>query len=168
MTWLDIVLGVLLVMAAVLEMSRGFGRAIFDALALYGALWLAESLSHTLDAAFFHPNTSISHCWTFGVLFLTFGALAFLVSGFVYHSTLLNMGMFEGLLGLGAGVAVGMILAHAVVRIVAMSDPTGHGSLLIADSFLGNEMLRFTTYHSFIETLSGVTASHRELPNVAG
>lgn len=169
MTWLDIVLGVLLVGVAVLEMGRGFGRAIFDALALYAALWLSGAAARALEAATFHPNTAFSHCWTFGLLFLTFGALGLLVSRFVYHSTLVNAGMFEGLLGLGAGLAVGMILAHGLVRVAVLADPAGQsGARVVAESFLGNEMLSFTTYHSVLATLSGVANTHRTLPNVNG
>lgn len=169
MTWLDIVLGILLVGVAALEMCRGFGRSVFDALALYGALWLADAATHYVDAAAFHPNTPISHGLTFGLLFLTFGALALLVSRFVYHATLVHTGMFEGLLGALAGLAVGMILAHGLVRLVVLSDIAGQsGARLVSESFLGNEMLSFTTYHSMLTTLNDATNTHRTLPNVSG
>jgi len=168
MTWLDIVLGVLLIGVAVLEMCRGFGRAVFDALALYAALWLSDAAARALGAATFHPNTPFSHGWTFGLLFLTFGSLGLLLSKFVYYSTLANAGMFEGLLGIGAGLAVGMILAHGLVRVAVLSDLGGQsGARLVSESFLGNEMLSFTTYHSVLATLTGVTNTHRELPNVS-
>lgn len=169
MTWLDIVLGVLLVGVAVLEMCRGFGRSVFDALALYGALWLSDAAAHYVSVAAFHPNTPVSHGLTFGVLFLTFGALAVLVSRLVYHATLIHTGMFEGLLGAVAGLAVGMILAHGLVRMVVLSDPAGQsGTRLVSESFLGSEMLSFTTYHSVLATLTDATNTHRALPNVSG
>ena len=169
MTWLDIVLGMLLVGVAVLEMCRGFGRSVFDALALYGALWLSDAAAHYVDAATFHPNTPISHGLTFGLLFVTFGALGILTSRLVYHATLVNTGMFEGLFGIFAGLAVGMILAHGLVRVVVLSDPAGQsGARLVSESFLGNEMLSFTTYHSVLATLTDATNTHRALPNVSG
>lgn len=165
MTWLDIILGVLLVGVAVVEMCRGFGRSIFDALALYGALWLSDAATRFIPAG----STPLSHGCLFGLLFLTFGALSIVVSRIVYHATLVHTGMFEGLLGAVAGVAVGMILAHGLVRTVILSDTAGQsGARLVSESFLGSEMLSFTTYHSVLETLTGITNTHRALPNVAG
>lgn len=169
MTWLDIVLGILLVGVAVLEMCRGFGRSVLDALALYGALWLSDAAMHYVESIAFHPNTPFSHGWTFGLLFLTFGTLGILVSRFVYHATLIHTGMFEGLFGAIAGLAVGMILAHGMMRVVVLSDTVDHaGVRLVSESFLGSEMLSFTTYHSVLATLTDATNTHRSLPNVSG
>ncbi len=169
MIWLDVVLVLLLLGVAALEMYRGFGRAVFDALALYGALWGANALSVPLAASIHvssHPG--VNHCASYGLLLVVLGALSLGVSRLVYNMTLMHTGMFEGLLGLGAGVAVGMMLAHGLVRVIVLSDPSGNAAQMVAGSFMGNEMLDFTTYHSVIDALSGAANTHRQLPDVNG
>lgn len=166
MNWIDIVLFIVIAAVAVLEMARGFGRAIFDALALYGALWVAEMLAAPLaDHLQFNPHHSVNHCVILAVLLLALGALAIVLSRFVYEATLINTGMFEGLLGLCAGVAVGMIAAHGIVRVLSMSDPAGVMLAIVHGSGLGSEMLSFSSYHSVLDTLTNLTAGHNDLPN---
>jgi uncharacterized membrane protein required for colicin V production len=166
--WLDVILVLLLLGVAGLEMFRGFGRAVLDALALYAALWSADALSIPL-AGNLHltAHADVNHCIAYGLLFLVLGALSLGLSRCVYNLTLMHTGMFEGLLGLAAGVAVGMMLAHGLVRVIVMSDSSGKAAQTVTESFMGNEMLSFTTYHSFIDTLSGETSTPRELPDVS-
>ena len=167
MHWLDIVLFLVIGTVSVAEMARGFGRAILDALAVYGALWAADALSVPLAASVhLSPHPSLNHCVAYAVTLLAFGSFSLAVARFIYGMTMLHTGMFEGLLGLGAGVAVGMMAAHSIVRVIAMSDPTGQSAQMVGDSFLGNEMLSFTTYHTFLNTLSGTTTLHRDLPDI--
>jgi uncharacterized membrane protein required for colicin V production len=166
--WLDVVLLLLLLGVAGLEMFRGFGRAVLDALALYGALWSADALSPSVaDNLRLTAHPDVNHCVAYGLLLLALGAASLGLSRLVYNLTLMHTGMFEGLLGLGAGLAVGMILAHGLVRVMVMSDPTGRAGQTVTESFLGNEMLSFTTYHSIIDTLSSDTATQRDLPDVS-
>jgi uncharacterized membrane protein required for colicin V production len=167
MNWLDIVLFLVIGVAALTEMSRGFGRAALDALGLYGALWVANALSIPLAASVhLDPHPAINHCVSYSVLFLVFGAFSLAVSRFVYGVTMFHTGMFDGMLGLVAGLAVGMMVAHGIARTVAMSDATGQNASVVTESFLGNEMLSFTTYHSVLDTLSGLTAPRHTIPDV--
>lgn len=167
MNWLDVVLFLVVGTAAILEMTRGFGRAALDALALYGALWAADALSIPLaSSVHLDPHATVNHGIAYGVLFLTFGAFSLTISRFVYSVTMFHTGMFEGLLGLSAGMAVGMMAAHGIVRVIAMSDVTGQGAQMVSDSFMGNEMLSFTTYHSVLNTLTNLTAAHPDPSNV--
>jgi uncharacterized membrane protein required for colicin V production len=167
MNWLDIVLFLVIGFAAFYEMTRGFGRAALDAFALYGALWAADALSVPFAGSVrLSPHPSLNHCIAYAVLLLVCGAFSLILSKFVYGMTMINTGMFEGLLGLGAGLGVGMMAAHGLVRVLAMSDPTGGALQTVTESFLGNEMLSFTTYHSVMSTLTNLTAGRHDLPNV--
>ena len=117
MNWLDITLGVLIVALAVVGLVRGFGKTVFDALALYAALWLASTLAPVLAAHLsLHAGTpGVNQSWAFGSLFVGSSAGMLLgVSWYVFGMTQLNAGMFDKLLGMVAGVAAGMILAHTV------------------------------------------------------
>ncbi len=168
MHWLDVVLGLVIGVIAIVEMTRGFGRAVLDALGLYGALWAANALATPLAASVHpSPHPSVNMCIAYGVALLAFGAFSLAVSRFVYGVTMLHMGMFESLLGLGAGVAVGMMAAHSIVRVMAMSDPTGGGAQTVSESFVGSEMLSFPTYHSVLNTMTGLTSGRRDTPDVS-
>jgi uncharacterized membrane protein required for colicin V production len=167
MNWLDIVLFLVIATAALLEMSRGFGRAALDALGLYAALWVANALSIPLaSSVHLNPHPEINQCVAYGLLLVVFGAFSLAVSRFVYGATMLHMGMFDGMLGLAAGLAVGMMMAHGIARTIAMSDATGQNAQIVSESFLGNEMLSFATYHSVLNSLTGMTAPRHTLPDV--
>ncbi len=165
MNWLDIVVLLILVGMAALESSRGFGQALLDALLLYGALWLADTCLPLL-APSLHlvAAPAANRGLAYGLLLAGFGSLAFLIGLHLHRQTMLDAGVCERMLGLAAGAAVGIIFAHSFVRLVALNLPGGTEASLIAGSFLGNEMLSFTTYHAFIAALTGDAPLHRTLP----
>jgi uncharacterized membrane protein required for colicin V production len=164
MNGLDVLIVLLVVGIAALQAFRGFGRASFDVLAVYGALWVANTysvqFSHTIHLrADDNDNLSTVFCLTtiVGV------AIALLVSRFVYGATMMDAGMFDPFLGFVAGLAVGIMCAHSVVKTIDISDPDGKGSgIMIAQGLLGNETLNFTTYHSMMNTVTGASTYHRE------
>ena len=166
MTWLDIVLIFVIGGIAVVEMARGFGRAAFDALLLYAALWAAESASLPLAAQVHLANgAAVNHADAYALLLVVFGTAALGCSRFVYGMTLFDAGMFDSLLGLVAGVGAGMIAAHGIVHSLAMADPNGTaGAALVAGSFIGHEMLNFPTFHAVMDTITGATSYRRQLP----
>ena len=170
MDWLDLVLILVIGGIATAGMVRGFGRASLDALLLYAALWGANAAYLPLAAQVHLANgAAVNHADVYALLLVAFGAGALGISRFLYGMTLLDTGMFEGLLGLGAGVAAGMIAAHGIAHAVAMADPNGTaGAALVAASFVGREMLSFPTFHSLMDTLTGATSYHRSLPTLDG
>ena len=166
MNWLDIVLIVVIGGVAIVQMVRGFGRAAFDAVLLYAALWSADAMSLPLARSVHLANgAAVNHADADALLLVVFGVAALGLSRWVYGMTLFDAGMFEGLLGLGAGVAAGMIAAHGIVHALAMADPNETGNaVLVANSLVGNEMLGFPAYHSVMDTITGAATYHRELP----
>ncbi|MBV9850919.1 MAG: hypothetical protein JO250_14700 [Armatimonadetes bacterium] len=170
MNWLDLVLILVIGGAVVLEMVRGIGRAAFDALLLYAALWGADAAALPLAArVHLADGAAVNHADIYALLLVTFGVAALGVARFLYGMTQFDAGMFEALLGLGAGAATGMIAAHGIVRALAMADPTGTaGAATVAGSFVGHEMLTFPTYHAVMDTVTGATSYRRELPDLGG
>ena len=171
MNWLDILLLLLIVGVAVLGMVRGLGRAAFDALGLYGALWAASTLAPLLAAhlTLNAGGAAVNLSWVFGILFVLLGALMLGVSWYVHSLTRFDAGMFDKLLGLAAGVAMGVIVAHSLVAALVTSDPHRVASAaLVADAPVGREMYEFPAYHSVMDTITGATTYRRELPNVGG
>ena len=171
MNWLDIILLLLIVGTAVVGTVRGLGRAAFDALGLYAALWAASTLAPlvavhlTLNAG----GAAVNQSWIFGILFVLLGVLMLGVSWYVHSLTRFDAGMFDKLLGLAAGVAMGVIVAHSLVSALVTSDPHRVASAaLVADAPVGREVYGFPTYHSVLDTITGATTYRRDLPNVGG
>jgi uncharacterized membrane protein required for colicin V production len=170
MSWLDYFLMILMAGIIALEMFRGFGRSVFDALLLYAALFAANALSLPLAThVHFHSGAAVNHSYAYVLLIVVFGVLALALSRFVYNMTLINTGMFEWLLGIGCGIAAGMMIAHCIVHTMDMADPdqTGNGRL-VANGPVTHEMLDFDTYHSVLETMTGIQSYRRSLPDVSG
>ena len=171
MNWLDIILGLLIAGIAVVGLVRGFGKTVFDALGLYAALWIASALAPPLAAhvSFQAGGPGVNLSWALGLLFVAFGALMLGVSWYVFGMTQLNAGMFDKLLGMVAGIAAGMILAHLVVTGLVTADPRLEASAAqVASGTVGNEMYSFPTYHSVMDAITGVKTYHRELLDVGG
>ncbi len=170
MNWLDPVLILVILGFAAAEMFRGFGRGALDALFLYGALWAADAAAPSVGAQLkMGGGAAVNHADADALLLAVFGVGALLVSRFVYGMMQMDFGMFDKLLGLCAGVAAGMIVAHAIVSPITMADPKGNaGAALVASSTVGNEMLDFPTYHSVMDTITGANSYRAQLPNVEG
>lgn len=167
MHWLDFVVLIILLGATGIEMSRGFGRAVMDALCLYGALKIISVGVPVLAAMpYLHTLPGGSVCWAYGLMLVACSGLALAFAYYLHDAVPLDAGMFDRVFGLAAGMSVGMMIAHGFVSVIALSQ-TGDadGSLLVASSFLGNEMLSFTTYHSLLSSLTGTPSLHRDLPS---
>ncbi len=165
MNWLDVVVLMILAGVVALESTRGFGQTLLDALLLYGVLWLADLgaplLAHTLHLA---PDAAANRGIAYGLLLAGLGSIGFVFSLYLHRQTMIDAGVCERLFGLAAGCAVGMMAAHGFMRLVALNLTGSAHEALIAGSFLGNEMLSFTTYHSLIGMLTGDAPTQRSLP----
>ena len=171
MNWLDILLLALIAGAAGLGLKRGFGRASFDALGLYAALWLASFLTPllasrvTLNAG----GAAMNRSWAFGLLFVLLGAFCLGIAWYCHGMTHFEAGLFDKLFGLVGGIAAGMILAHGLVSTLVKSDPQREASAaLVSSGTVGSELYSFPAYHSAMDTITGATSYRRELPNVGG
>ena len=171
MNWLDILLLLLIVCVALIGMVRGFGRTAFDALGLYGALWLAAALAPLLAArlSLHAGGADVNRSWAFGLLFALLSAVCLGIAWYCHGLTQFQAGMFDKLLALGAGAAAGTILAHVLVSAIVTADPRQEASAaLVGQGTVGTELYSFPTYHSAINTITGAGTYRRELPNVGG
>lgn len=171
MNWLDILLLLLIAGAAALGLRRGFGRASFDALGLYAALWLASAFTPLLAAhlTLNAGGAAANRGWIFALLFVLLGALCLGIAWYCHGMTQFEAGLFDKLFGLVGGIAAGMILAHSLVSTLVTSDPQRMASAdLVRSGTIGTELYSFPAYHSVIDTITGATSYRRELPNVAG
>ena len=163
---LDFVLGFVILGVTVLQTFRGFGRAVFDGLGLYCALWIASTSTPFLSGAMhLTSDSALNQAIWFALLFVGLGTLALLLSRFVYGSILLNLGMFDHFLGLIAGFACALIVAHGIVQTMSLGSAGSSGPSIVASSNVGSECMNFGSYHTFVNTLYSVTGGHDEQLN---
>jgi len=157
--WLTVILWIILISAAVLQAFRGFGRAIFDTLCLYAALWCASASTHAAAGAIhLSSDPDSNHAGVFAALFVVYAVLGILVSRYVYSMTHFHLGMMEALLGLCAGIGAGIILCHAVTCVVNFSGSgNGLGQSLVAQSPIGHELYSFDSFHSTMTAIEDST-----------
>ena len=162
----DIVLAAIIILATAIEAFRGFGRAVFDCLGLYMALIIAHCAYLPLSAAVhFHSGAADNHAAAYTLIFALSGIAMLCTSRWVYGTLLYNAGVFDQLLGVGAGIVLGVMIAHGVTNSIALTDPTGNGQVAsYTDTPLSNEILNFTSYHHFMQSISSFGDNQRADP----
>jgi hypothetical protein len=137
-----------------IEMKRGFGRAVFDLAALLLAIKIVWALHEPLSGAVhLVRDTCTNQAVLYALGFLiTGGALVFL-GRLVHSATLVSTDVFEPILGGLCGLAIAIIASHALVQTIALGVGVDTVPVVIADSVLGTEFLRFDTYHRVVELL---------------
>ena len=153
MNWIDFIIIVIMLGITVVEMKRGFGKAVFDFAALLvairGAYMLQGPLSDVIKLTL-RPATD--KAILFAALFIVIGGGLMYLGRLLYSTTLISAEFFEPLLGGICGIGMGIILSHALMRIIAL----GSGSdapIVISTSALGKEFLTFDSYHRLVEFL---------------
>ena len=171
MNGLDIGLLALIVIIGVVGLVRGFGRTLLDTLALYAGLWGASLAAPLLAArlSLHAGGAGVNQSWAFGLLFLVFGALFLGVSWYVYGMTQFDAGLFDKLLGLAAGLAAGVIVAHSIVAAMVTADPMCVASAAsVRSGTVGSELYSFSQYHAVMDTITGVKTYMRDGSAMAG
>lgn len=171
MNWLDILLLLLVVGIGGLGVARGFGRSAFDAAGLYAALAAAAALAPLLAAhlTLSAGGAGINKSWAFGLLFALLAGVGLAAAWFLHGTMPLNAGVFDKLLGLAAGLAAGAIVAHALLSALVTADPHRvAAAALVRSGSVGTELYSFPTYHSAMNTITGVKSYRRSMTGDLG
>ena len=158
--WIDASIAIFFAGAFVLEMKRGFGRAVFDLAALLLALRITWALGEALSgSARLAGNGHTNQAILYVTGFLIVGAALVVLGKLVYSTTLVSTDVFEPLLGGLCGLGIAIIASHVLVQTIALGVGGDSAPVVIADSVLGTEFLRFDSYHQMLELLYNF---HRE------
>ena len=158
--WIDASILVLFVGALILELKRGFGRAVFDLAAFLVALrvtWmLNEPLSASVQlAADSHMNQAVIYALGFVVI----GGPLIYVGKLLHAATLISGDVFDPMLCSLCGLAIATIATHTLVQTITLGAGGDGVPAVVAGSVFGTEFLRFDTYHQVLEQLYNF---HRE------
>lgn len=157
MTWFDVVAVLLVIGIAFLESQRGFGRALLDLMGGIIALKLATFLSGPLAAGAPVLSTAErSEALWLAVTFLVLAAATVVASKFIYETTLLSLDVLDPLVGGLLGIASGMVVAHIFLRMLLVSYGEAEVANVLLNSFAGQELLKFRTYHRVIQALENL------------
>lgn len=157
MTWFDAVAVLLVIGIAFLESQRGFGRALFDLVGGIISLKLAMFLSGPLGkAAPILATSERGEALWLAVTFLVLAAATVVASKFIYETTLLSLDVLDPLVGGLLGIASGMVVAHIFLRMLLVSYGEAEIAQVLLDSFAGQELLKFRTYHRVVQALENL------------
>ena len=150
MNWLDLVIIAILLAVVLVEVSRGFSRALFDFIALLTAVHLSPPLGSSLAGALhFSPDVYANAGIMHAVSFVIVGGLLVFGGNFIYSMLQFSTDFFEPILGGILGVGIGIIICHALVSSVAVTG-VHMMPVSIANSSFGSEFLTFDSYHRFM------------------
>jgi len=155
---IDVALVVLVVAGAVLEARRGFGRALFDFVALLvavrGVSLLAPPVASALHIA---KDVPANEAIWYGILFVVVGGILVFLGKLAYDATLISLDTLDPLLGGVLGIGAAVVIGHVIVKALAVSAGIGGTPPeVLATSPLGMEFYRFVTYHKVIDFLASL------------
>jgi uncharacterized membrane protein required for colicin V production len=156
LSWIDVLLAVVILAWVLLEVRRDFGRSLFDAVAVLVSMRMALLLYPSAVGAFsFAGSPHGSRGLALATLFVVFSAIALVLAKYLHSATQWTMDSFDPIFGCLFGVTSGVMMAHMMVRILALIYTTKQGlPSFLADSGLGAELLYFKTYHEVAEFLT--------------
>lgn len=150
MTWVDFAIVVLLVSAVILESKRGFGSALFDALAVILSMRAAYLLVNPDTGVFktFWANAPTHAGFGYLLTFIGISVVAMFIGHLIYGNLLFSADAFDSLLGGIMGAVVGVTVCHVFVASLTLMERTGGSINAVKYSTFAGEFLNFTTYHN--------------------
>jgi uncharacterized membrane protein required for colicin V production len=157
MNWFDIVAILIIVAIAWLESIRGFGRALFDLIGAIIAMKVAGVLAGPLAAAApiaTEPNPS--EAFWLAIVFFFLIILVVIATKLIYDSTLLSLDILDPVVGAVFGLVSGIIVAHVFIKMLEVGYAGTDFSTVVVNSFMGQELLQFRTYHRVATALQNI------------
>jgi len=157
MNWFDVVALLIIIGIAWLESVRGFGRALFDLIGAIIATKLAFILSGPLAAAApIATEPDPSEAFWLAIVFVFLVILVVIATKLIYDSTLLSLDVLDPVVGALFGIVSGMMVAHVFLKMLEVGYAGTDFSTVVVNSFMGQELLEFRTYHRVVTALQNI------------
>ena len=157
MNWFDIVALLLIVLIVTVESQRGFGRALFDLVGAIIAFKVASVLARPLAGAaplLASPDSSAA-LWL-GIVFVLLVTLTVIASKMLYETTLLSLDVLDPVVGALLGFCSGALVAHVFLKALLIAYGEGEAANAVLTSFMGQELLRFRSFHRIVTALQNL------------
>ena len=153
--WIDLALLVMIVSLVCLEFRRGFGKAIFDLVALVLALKVTSLFSASLAKQLaILTERQANEALVYFLSFTVIAVALWLLGRIVYESTLISLDTFDPPLGAVLGFGIAVIVGHVIVKGLFLAGSVkGEPPAMLLGSTLGYEFLEFPTYYHVIDFL---------------
>lgn len=153
MEWLQILIVIVIVGVALLEGKRGFGRCLFDLAAAIITVRLARSLAFNLAPSIrVFESAQATEAALLVAFSLVLGGALLVLARYAYNATLISLDSFDNILGIGLGLAVGVLVAQvALLAMMLGAAPAKSSSLKRTVAY--RECVNFETYHEVIHFL---------------
>jgi hypothetical protein len=149
---IDFLIIAVFVSAILVEMKRGFGKALFDFAALLLAIHSTSLLLGPLAGAVkVSSHAQTNETVLYAGLFVVMGSVLLYLGSLVYSTSLISADYFDPILGALCGLGIAIVVAHGLARAITLY--VGADAAILQQSSLGVEMLDFTTYHRIMDVL---------------
>ena len=151
--WIDLIMVTIVAAAVIIEFHRGFGKAIFDflaiVLALRGASLFYEAWSKSVHIM---ADKQANEAMVFFLLFAVMAVVLLIIGKIVYGYTLISLDTFDPPLGAVLGLGIAIAVCHLLVQTYFLAaNVQGEPPLLIEQSWFGYEFLEFHVYHRILD-----------------
>ena len=157
MTWFDAVTLLLIVAIIWLESTRGFGRALFDAVGAIIALKVSQFAAKPLAEAIpVLSGAATNEAFWLATVFVVLAVLVVIASRFLYETTLLSLDVLDPVVGGILGAVCGLVSAHVLLRTLLLAYGQSDAAKVLLGSFVGHELLQFRTFHTVVTALQNL------------
>ncbi len=157
--WVDFVLGLLFLLVIAIEAKRGFGKSLFDfAAALITLRFAGAAHPYLLPVMQFSASPNVNSAIIYCFLVMVLGIISFFICKIAQGSVDISLDNFDHVMGACFGFLIWIAVAHAFTQVVFYAGSKG-GAMpaALSSSLFGTELYGFTTYHSIIDFLKGLT-----------
>jgi len=87
------------------------------------------------------------------IVFVALLVLVIIATKIIYESTLLSLDVLDPILGAVFGIVAGMMVAYVLLRMLELAYVGTEFADVVANSFMGQELLGLRTYHTVVNAL---------------
>jgi len=156
MMLVDVIVVLIFVVITVVESVRGFGRALFDTIALIVVLKACKLLSPSLaSSVIFYGSPTANAGFSFLLLFVVMGVVGLILAKLLYEALLWTLDAFDtfvgGLIGLIASGVVASALMHGLYLWGGgFTQHVAPFGIAMQRSWAGQEFLEWRTYNAIL------------------
>lgn len=153
LSWLDFTIIGIFVLFIAVEIKRGFGKAVFDFVALLVAVTALPMFSKTMSGFQFSADPASNDAAVLAVSFLILGIILVVIGKLIADTLLFSLEPFDPFIGGLFGFGSAVIVCHVLIKAVAVSVGTEGIPDIVRSSSMAFELLTFETYHQIVEML---------------